>query len=51
MKEYDHKTIEEKWKNKWFQDNVYEAIDFSEKPKKYILAEFPYPAHLFTPGI
>ena len=44
MKEYDHKTIEEKWKNKWLQDNVYEAIDFSEKPKKYILAEFPYPS-------
>lgn len=44
MKEYDHKKIEEKWKNKWLEDNIYEAFDFSEKPKKYILAEFPYPS-------
>ncbi len=44
MKEYDHKKIEEKWKNKWLEDNIYEAVDFSEKPKKYILAEFPYPS-------
>ena len=44
MKEYDHKTIEKKWKDRWLQDNIYEAVDFSEKPKKYILAEFPYPS-------
>ena len=44
MKEYDHKKIEEKWKNIWLEDNVYEAFDFSDKPKKYILAEFPYPS-------
>ena len=44
MKEYDHKKIEEKWKNRWLEDNIYEAFDFSEKPKKYILAEFPYPS-------
>lgn len=44
MREYNHKKIEEKWKIKWLEDNVYEAIDFSKKPKKYILAEFPYPS-------
>ena len=44
MREYDHKKIEETWKEKWLIDNIYEAIDFSEKPKKYILAEFPYPS-------
>ena len=44
MESYDHSKIEEKWKDKWFEDNVYEAIDFSDKPKKYILAEFPYPS-------
>lgn len=44
MKEYDHKKIEEKWKRKWLEDNIYEAVDFSSKPKRYILAEFPYPS-------
>ncbi|MFZ5424952.1 MAG: leucine--tRNA ligase [Patescibacteria group bacterium] len=46
MKErkYNHKQIEENWRSKWYEDNIYEAIDFSEKPKKYILAELPYPS-------
>ena len=41
---YDHKKIEAKWKEHWYNDNIYEAVDFSEKPKKYILAELPYPS-------
>ena len=41
---YDHKQIENKWKEHWYRDNIYEAVDFSEKPKKYILAELPYPS-------
>ena len=41
---FDHKKIENNWKDKWFEDNIYEAIDFSDKPKKYILAELPYPS-------
>ncbi len=44
MNDYDHIKIEAKWKKKWFDDNIYEAVDFSEKPKKYILAELPYPS-------
>lgn len=44
MESYDNKKIEEKWKEKWYKDNIYEAPDFSEKPKKYILAELPYPS-------
>ncbi len=44
MTSYNHSKIEDKWKEKWFADNIYEAPDFSEKPKKYILAEFPYPS-------
>ncbi|MFC1622021.1 leucine--tRNA ligase [Patescibacteria group bacterium] len=43
-KTYNHKTIEKKWKSKWFGNNIYEGIDFSDKPKKYILAELPYPS-------
>ncbi|MCA9308123.1 leucine--tRNA ligase [candidate division WWE3 bacterium] len=41
---YDHKKIEQNWRPKWFADNIYKAVDFSEKPKKYILAELPYPS-------
>lgn len=44
MEAYDHKKIEDKWKKLWFKDNLYEAKDFSDKPKKYILAELPYPS-------
>jgi leucyl-tRNA synthetase len=44
MQSYDHETIENKWKDIWFKNNVFKAIDFSHKPKKYILAEFPYPS-------
>ncbi|AHB40216.1 TPA: leucine--tRNA ligase [candidate division WWE3 bacterium] len=43
-KKYDHKQVENKWKEFWYRDNIYEAVDFSEKPKKYILAELPYPS-------
>jgi leucyl-tRNA synthetase len=41
---YNHKKIEAVWKERWYEDNIYEAIDFSPKPKKYILAELPYPS-------
>ncbi len=44
MTDYNHKTIEDKWRDHWYKDNIYEAVDFSEKPKKYILAELPYPS-------
>ena len=47
MKSFDHKQIEQNWKDKWYQDNIYKAIDFSKKPKKYILAELPYPSGEF----
>jgi leucyl-tRNA synthetase len=41
---YNHEKIEGNWKDKWYKDNIYEAVDFSDKPKKYILAELPYPS-------
>ena len=44
MGSYNHKEIENKWSSKWYGVNLYKAEDFSPKPKKYILAEFPYPS-------
>jgi leucyl-tRNA synthetase len=44
MSGYNHNEIENKWKNRWYEANLYKAEDFSSKPKKYILAEFPYPS-------
>lgn len=44
---YNFKISEEKWKDHWFSNNLYQAVDFSPKPKKYILAELPYPSGKF----
>ncbi len=44
MKEYNFEEIENNWRDKWYDNNLFEAVDFSPKPKKYILAEFPYPS-------
>lgn len=44
MGKYNHTKIEETWKDKWFEDNIYEAVDFDKRPKQYILAELPYPS-------
>lgn len=44
MTKYDHSQIEQKWRQVWEKDNPAKAHDFSEKPKKYILAELPYPS-------
>ncbi len=41
---YNPKTIEKKWQSYWFEHRVFEAKDFSEKPKYYTLVEFPYPS-------
>jgi len=41
---YNFSEIENKYKHKWSENKVYEAVDFSPKPKKYILSEFPYPS-------
>jgi len=44
MAEYDHQKIEQKWQKIWEEKGFYKAEDFSKKPKKYILIEFPYPS-------
>jgi len=36
--------IETYWQQFWYQHNLYKAIDFDSRPKKYILTEFPYPS-------
>ena len=41
---YDFKSTEKKWQDKWEEEGVFHAADFSEKPKFYALVEFPYPS-------
>ncbi len=42
-KQYDHKSIEEKWVKIWSEDQAYRAVK-DGRPKKYILVMFPYPS-------
>ncbi len=41
---YNPQEIEKKWQNKWYKEKVFNAVDFSDKPKYYALVEFPYPS-------
>lgn len=41
---YNPQQFEQKWRENWYSCNLYKARDFSPKPKKYILAELPYPS-------
>jgi leucyl-tRNA synthetase len=41
---YNPEKIEKKWQKIWQTKRVYKSKDFSTKPKKYILVEFPYPS-------
>ncbi len=43
-KKYDHLKIEQKWQKYWEKNKTFVAKDISEKPKKYVLIEFPYPS-------
>lgn len=42
--EYNFKTIEEKWQNKWEQEKSYKTEDDFDRPKYYCLEMFPYPS-------
>jgi leucyl-tRNA synthetase len=44
QEKYNPKQIEPKWIDKWEEAGIYRAEDFSQKPKKYVLVEFPYPS-------
>ena len=41
---YNHREIEKKWQKSWEKSKLFKAEDFSKRPKKYILVEFPYPS-------
>lgn len=41
---YPHHRIEPKWQQYWDENKTFRAVDFSEKPKYYILDMFPYPS-------
>ncbi len=41
---FNHQKIEKKWQKIWEKEKIYNAKDFSKKPKFYGLIEFPYPS-------
>ena len=44
MQRYNPKDIEPKWQAQWETDKIYQVLNGSAKPKKYILEYFPYPS-------
>ena len=41
---YEHQKIEQKWQEYWQKNQTFAASNNSEKPKSYLLVEFPYPS-------
>jgi len=41
---YDFHGIEKKWQDRWETEKPYAAVSGSQKPKYYVLIEFPYPS-------
>lgn len=44
MKEYNPKEIEKKWQEYWEARETFKANEDGNKPKYYVLIEFPYPS-------
>lgn len=44
MNKYNPSEIEPKWQKKWEEAGVFHASNTSDKPKYYVLIEFPYPS-------
>ncbi|MDA0348118.1 MAG: leucine--tRNA ligase [Verrucomicrobia bacterium] len=42
--DYNFSQIEAHWQNFWAENKSFQAKDFSEKPKYYILSMYPYPS-------
>ncbi|MBW7844802.1 MAG: class I tRNA ligase family protein, partial [Bacteroidia bacterium] len=43
-KEYNFKTIEQYWQQKWNENANYKVAEQTDKPKCYVLDMFPYPS-------
>ena len=41
---YEFNRIEKKWQDRWEADRAFAAVNGGEKPKYYVLIEFPYPS-------
>ncbi|HHU05196.1 MAG TPA: leucine--tRNA ligase [Clostridiales bacterium] len=41
---YDFTAIEKKWQKTWDEKKCFAAVNGSDKPKYYVLIEFPYPS-------
>lgn len=44
MSDYDFKSFEKKWQERWEETGVFHAQNDSDKEKFYCLVEFPYPS-------
>jgi leucyl-tRNA synthetase len=44
MADYPFAEIEQKWQQHWEKSQEFRAQDLSDKPKFYVLIEFPYPS-------
>ena len=42
--EYDFRSIEKKWHEKWAKQGTYKVVEDASKPKYYVLNMFPYPS-------
>jgi len=44
MNEINFAEIEKKWQNRWEKQKVFKSTEKSDKPKYYVLEQFPYPS-------
>jgi len=44
MNEYKPQELDKKWQQSWQKKELNKAEDFSDKDKRYVLIEFPYPS-------